>query len=288
MRWQGLFLQALVAGARGDEAGFKLTDEMIRWAVPRRAGAVTAYVAHVKTLAALSRGDFEAAFRHAGAVGPAGQFASHAPNALWLIMELVEAAARSGRPADATAHVAAARAARIDELSPRLALSVAGASAMAASDRDHRGLFERALSIPDADRWPFDLARIRLAYGERLRRTSAPAAAREHLGAANDGFEQLRARPWAMRAGNELRATGVHRERQSPHVAQSLTPQQRQIASLAAAGLTNKDIGERLFLSARTVGYHLHQIFPKLGVTSRAALRDALADLPPGEDGPVI
>jgi DNA-binding CsgD family transcriptional regulator len=288
MRWQGLFLQALVAGARGDEAGFKLTDEMIRWAVPRRAGAVTAYVAHVKTLAALSRGDFEAAFRHAGAVSPAGQFASHAPNALWLIMELVEAAARSGRPADATAHVAAARAARIDELSPRLALSVAGATAMAASDRDHRGLFERALSIPDADRWPFDLARIRLAYGERLRRTSAPAAAREHLGAANDGFEQLRARPWAMRAGNELRATGQHRERQSPPATQSLTPQQRRIASLAAAGLTNKEIGERLFLSARTVGYHLHQIFPKLGVTSRAALRDALTDLPSGEDGPVI
>lgn len=61
----------------------------------------------------------------------------------------------------------------------------------------------------------------------------------------------------------------------------SLTPQQREIAELAAAGLTNKQIGERLFLSPRTVSTHLYQLFPKLGVTSRAALRDALADLPP-------
>jgi len=280
IRWAGLYLRALVASARGDEqASTTLTDEMTRWAAPRRVGAVTAYVSHVRTLAALSRGDFDTAFRHAGQVSPAGQFAAHAPNALWLLMETVEAAARSGRGAQADAHVAAARLARIDELSPRLALTVAGATAMAASDQEHRDLFERALRTPEADRWPFDLARIRLAYGERLRRTNSPAAAREHLGTALDGFEQLRARPWVLRAGNELRASGARRR--GAQLTQPLTPQQHRIASLAAAGLTNKQIGEQLFLSARTVGYHLHQIFPKLAVTSRAALRDALADLPP-------
>lgn len=281
-RCVGLFLKALVAGARGDEAtSTALTDEMTRWAAPRRAGAVTAYAAHIRTLAALSRGDFDAAFRHAGQVNPAGQLAAHAPNALWLIMETVEAAARSGRGDQASAHVTAARSARIGELSPRLALTVAGAAAMAASDQDFPTLFEQALRTPDADRWPFDLARIHLAYGERLRRTNSPAAARDHLSAALDTFEQLRATPWALRASNELRATGVHRH--GPQ--QTLTPQQHQIASLAAAGLTNKQIGERLFLSARTVGYHLHQIFPKLGITSRAALRDALGD---PSAGPVI
>jgi DNA-binding CsgD family transcriptional regulator len=232
----------------------------------------------------LSRGDFDEAYRCAGVVSPAGEFASYVPNALWLIMEMVEAAARSGRPREAAAHVAAARDVQIEKLSSRLALAVAGADAMAAADVDHRDLFERALRTPDADRWPFDLARIQLAYGERLRRTNSPSDARVHLGAALDRFEQLAAKPWVTRSGNELRATGLRRmptnRLKDPLLDSLLTPQQRRIAELAAAGLSNKQIGQRLFLSPRTVGYHLHQIFPKLGITSRAALRDALADLP--------
>lgn len=279
LRWPALYLQALVAAARGDDATSQdLTRMMSRWAGPRRAGAVSTYAWHVRTLTALSRGDFEEAYRCAGTVSPAGQLASHVPNALWLIMELVEAAARTGRIEEATAHVRAARNARIGELSPRLALTLAGAEAMAAPDDAYPRLFERALSMPGTERWPFDLARIHLAYGERLRRTKSPATARAHLMSASDLFEQLEARPWVARAGNELRAAGAHRDR--PADAQALTPQQRQIAELAATGLSNKQIGERLFLSSRTVGYHLYQIFPKLGVTSRAALRDALADRP--------
>ncbi|MGO8956784.1 MAG: helix-turn-helix transcriptional regulator [Streptosporangiaceae bacterium] len=285
LRWPGLFLQALVSANRGDQAtSGRLTDEMSRWASPRRVGIVTAYAWHVKTVSALSRGDFDEAYRCAGAVSPAGELASHVPNALWLIMELVEAAARSGRSREAAAHVAAAQDAQVDKLSSRLALAVAGADAMAAADADHRDLFERALRTPDTDLWPFDLARIQLAYGERLRRTKSPSDARAHLGAALEGFEQLAARPWATRAGNELRATGLRRmptnRLKGPSADSLLTEQQRQIAELAAEGLSNKQIGERLFLSSRTVGYRLHQVFPKLGITSRAALRDALAGLP--------
>ena len=281
LQWVGQFLQALVATGRGDHTMSRtLTEQMSRWAAPRRIGVVSAYVWHVKTLDAMSRGDFDEAYRCASAVSPAGQLASHVPNALWLIMELVEAAARSGRSGEASAHVAAAREAGIGELSPRLALILAGAAAMAAADRDHRDLFEQALLVPDADRWPFDLARIQLAYGERLRRTQSPSDARTHLSVAVDVFAHLSASPWAARAGNELRATGVHRERPDSPGTASLTAQQRQIADLAAAGLSNKQIAERLFLSPRTVGYHLHQVFPKLGIASRAALRDALAALP--------
>jgi DNA-binding CsgD family transcriptional regulator len=288
LRWPGLFLQALVSSNRGDEATSRsLTDEMSRWASPRRVGIVTAYVWHVRTLSALSRGDFDEAYRCAGAVSPAGELASHVPNALWLIMEMVEAAARSGRSREPAAHVAAARDAQIGRLSPRLALAVAGADAMAAADADHRNLFEDALQTPGADLWPFDLARIQLAYGERLRRTKSPSEARAFLGAALDRFEQLEARPWARRAGNELRATGLRRapanRLMDPSAHSSLTAQQRQIAELAAEGLSNKQIAERLFLSSRTVAYHLHQVFPKLGITSRAALRDALAGLPTGD-----
>jgi DNA-binding CsgD family transcriptional regulator len=282
LRWPGLFLQALVSSNQGDQAtSRRLADDMSRWAAPRRVGIVTAYVWHVKTLSALSRGDFDEAYRCASVVSPAGEFASHVPNALWLIMELVEAAARSGRSREAAAHVATARAAQIGQLSSRLALAVAGAEAMAASNADYRDLFERALGTPESDLWPFELARIQLAYGERLRRTKSPAQARAHLSVALDRFEQLAARPWATRAGNELRATGQRRMpatrlKGDPAADSALTAQQRQIAELAAEGLSNKQIGERLFLSSRTVGYHLHQVFPKLGVTSRAALRDAL------------
>jgi DNA-binding NarL/FixJ family response regulator len=95
--------------------------------------------------------------------------------------------------------------------------------------------------------------------------------------AYQDIFSQLGAAPWAARASSELRATGqLVAEDQRPDPV-TLTPQQREIAGLAAAGLTNKQIGERLYLSHRTVATYLYQIFPKLGVTSRAALRDALS-----------
>ena len=106
------------------------------------------------------------------------------------------------------------------------------------------------------------------------------AEARTHLGAALTTFEALGARPWAIRAGNELRASGLASTRADSHGPASLTAQERQVAALAAAGLTNKQIGERLYLSHRTVAAHLYQIFPKLGITSRAALRDALTCVP--------
>lgn len=280
--WPGVFLRGLLAAARGDEATVRAqTDAMIRWAVPRRVGIVRMYAAHVSALAALGSGDFEAAYRHASLISPAGELASHVGHALWLVMDLTEAAVRTGRHAQALAHVRAAREADLPGISPRLGMLVSAAAGFATAGHRATESFEAALRTPDAERWPFDLARIQLAYGERLRRVKATTEARTQLQAAFETFERLDARPWAVRAGNELRATGL--SVQSAHAATGtpLTPQQREIATLAAAGLTNKQIGERLFLSPRTVSTHLYQIFPKLGVTSRAALRDALDKLPP-------
>ncbi len=173
------------------------------------------------------------------------------------------------------------RQAGIAAISPRQALTIEGTAAIAAPDHEAVALFERALAVPGADRWPFDRARIQLTFGERLRRMKATTDARAHLTAALDTFQRLGAVPWAARAGNELRATGLTIGRLADTGPASLTPQQQEIAQLAAAGLTNKQIGERLYLSPRTVATHLHQLFPKLGVTTRAALRDALAGLPP-------
>jgi hypothetical protein len=206
LAWPGLFLQVLLAAARGDDATTRaLTDEMTAWGAPRRMGSVQAYAAHARALASLGRGEFENAYRHAAAVSPAGELASHVPHALWLIMDLTEAAVRSGRHAEAASHVAAAREAGVEAISPRLALITGASAAIASPDNAAGALFEGALAIPGADRWPFDLARIQLVYGERLRRAKTTTDARTHLSAAVDAFQRLGAGPWATRAANELR-----------------------------------------------------------------------------------
>jgi DNA-binding CsgD family transcriptional regulator len=272
----------LVAAARGNETATRaLTDEMTLWATPRGVGSYLSCASHARALAALGRGRYEDAYRHACGISRAGELASHVPPALLVVMDLVEAAVRTGRASEATAHVAAATEAGIAAISPRLALLVKASAAIAAADHEAVGLFEEALAVPGTDRWPFELARVRLSYGERLRRVKSTTEARTQLADAIDTFERLGARPWAARAGNELRATGLSVGAAGVTGPASLTPQQREIALLAAAGLTNKQIAERLFLSPRTVAAHMRQLFPKLGVASRAALRDALADLPP-------
>ncbi|MEV5533578.1 AAA family ATPase [Streptomyces prunicolor] len=277
-----LYQRALVAAARGDEATTRaLTDEMTLWATPRGVGSYLSCASHARALAALGQGRFEDAYRHACAISRAGELASHVPPALFVVMDLVESAVRTGRTSEATAHAAAAHEAGVAAISPRLALLVKASAAIAADDQEALGLFEEALAVSGTDRWPFELARVRLAYGERLRRLKSTTEARTQLADAIDTFERLGARPWTARAGNELRATGLSVTAAGATGQASLTPQQREIALLAAAGLTNKQIAERLFLSPRTVAAHLHQLFPKLGVASRAALRDALADLPP-------
>jgi DNA-binding CsgD family transcriptional regulator len=276
MRWPHRSNQAWLAAGRGDrDATRAIADEILQWAVPRRAKQLEAAALQARVLDSLAAGDFERAYQDACAISPAGTIASHVPNAMWVVMDLVEAAVRTGRREEAVAHVEAAREANLGLISSRLALLTEGAAGIATIELD--GSFERALAVPDAELWVFDLARVELAYGERLRRAKQTAAARTQLAAALDTFERLRARPWAQRAANELRATGItigHPEVTGPD---ALSPQQLEIARLAAAGLSNKEIGERLFLSHRTVGSHLYQIFPKLGITSRAALRDALA-----------
>jgi len=269
------------------DAAKGIAAELAQWAAPRGAGLLLWYACQVRVLVALGCGDFDAAYRHASAVSPAGVLPSHNPYALLVQMDLVEAAVRTGRRAEAVAHVTAIREAGIAELSSRLGLLAGASAALAAPDEEAPRLFEEALAIPGVDAWSFDHARVRLLYGEQLRRTRAIAESRASLRAALESFERLEARPWAARAANELRATGETKPRADDRDRDGLTPQELQIAHLAASGMTNKQIGERLFLSHRTVGFHLHRVFPKLGVTSRAALRDALDGVPSGPHQPV-
>lgn len=282
--WPARYGQAMLAAARGQqEASGRLADQMMNWAVPRGVRPVQQYAHHARALAALSRGDFEEAYHQAAAVSRPGTLASHTPNALRAALDMVEAAARSGRPDEAAAHAEAMRKAGIDSLSPRFAAVGHAAAGLAETGEKAWRRFEQALAVPGSERWVFDRARIQLLYGERLRRDQAPARARGQLTAALDTFGQLGAQPWAARAQNELRAAGLPRARSggasgSTAGPRALTVREREIALLAATGLTNKQIAERLYLSPRTVSDHLHKVFPKLGVTSRAALRDALRE----------
>jgi DNA-binding NarL/FixJ family response regulator len=280
------YARAIVAAVRGEEeVARELSSGLARWAAATGAGQFEYYSRHVNTLLAIGRGDFDAAYRHACSISPAGVLRFRVPVALRVPMDLVESATRTGRQAEAAAHVAALRDGQIAAISPRLALLAAGATAMAAADHEMVEAFERALATPGADRYPFDLARVALAYGERLRRAKAGAAARAPLYAALEAFERLGAQPWAARAGDELRAIGVRKAARLVAGDTALTVQELQIARLAAEGLSNREIAQRMFLSHRTVGTHLYRIFPKLGITSRAALRDALSRLrdPPSE-----
>jgi DNA-binding CsgD family transcriptional regulator len=281
LAWAGRHVQALLAAARGEyEIAEQAAESMIQWSAARGVGLVQAYAWQIRTLTALGSGDFDQAYRQASKISPPGTLAAHTPCALLVQLDLVEAAVRTGRHAQAAAHVAAARGTAVGKLSARLALLAGASAALVAPDDAAPRLFAEALATPGIDRWPFDLARVQLLYGERLRRTRAIKESRVHLGAALETFRRLGTQPWVQRAANELRATGETKPRHHDRDRDTLTPQENKIAQLAASGLTNKQIGERLFLSPRTVGFHLHRVFPKLGIRSRAALRDALVALP--------
>jgi len=268
----GRHVQAQVAAVRGDDAeAVAIAGELLQWATPRGVRVVQTYAWQVRMMVALGGGDFEQAYLYGSRISPAGTLTSHVPYAVLAQLDLVEAAVRAGYHAEAAAHVAAIRAAGTERLSPRLALLAHAAAALTAPDDEAPALFERALAVPGAARWPFDVARVHLLHGERLRRMRAVTAARTHLVEASAAFLRLGATPWTQRAAAELRATSHER-----HGGPALTPQEHEIARLAAAGLTNKQIGARLFLSPRTVQFHLRHVFAKLAIRSRAALRDAL------------
>ncbi|MGV9355427.1 AAA family ATPase [Streptomyces misionensis] len=269
---------AMVASGRGDEEALReYCDAITTWAEPRRAQLLMSTVYECRARAAVGRGDFEEAYQLASEVTPAGELPAHFPHFQRFFLDLVESAMRTGRRAEARAHVAAGQRARLDAISPHLEVILAAAAAIAAPDEQAGELYEKALAIPDVAVWTYDYARIRLLYGEWLRRRREYKAARAQLSAALELFEQrLKAPLWAQRARDELRAAGVGVGVPQDGTRAAMSAQERRIAELAASGLSNKEIGRQLNISPRTAGAHLYRVFPKLGITSRAALRDAL------------
>jgi DNA-binding CsgD family transcriptional regulator len=163
--------------------------------------------------------------------------------------------------------------------SPRLEQLIARARGILADGAKAGAYFEEALARPGGDQWPFERAQLRLDQAEWLRRRRRINDAKPVLTEALGTFQRLRARSWAQRTETELRACGVA-VADAPvgrDALWELTPQQRQIVRLASDGLTNRQIGDRLFLSPRTVSSHLYRSYPKLGVSGRNQLRDVVA-----------
>jgi DNA-binding CsgD family transcriptional regulator len=149
-------------------------------------------------------------------------------------------------------------------------------AALMADQEQFDDLFNQSLRAFKRTGQVFESARSHLCYGERLRGANRRRDARRELDAALDTFEQLRATPWADRASRELLANGQHRRPRTPQARDDLTPQERQIASLAAEGRTNREIGALLFLSPRTIETHLGRVFRKLEISNRRALTTPL------------
>ncbi|MDI5941312.1 AAA family ATPase [Micromonospora sp. DH15] len=199
----------------------------------------------------------------------------------WALPDLADAAVRSGRQDEIRGIVARAaqRAARFP--SPMLHHSLAYAVAVLAPEREAGARFAEAFAL-DLGAWPVHRARLNLAYGAWLRRRRHILESRVPLRIARDGFEALGAAAWGRLAREELRAAGEESAGRAVPSREQLTAQELQTAMLAAAGLSNREIGQRLFVSHRTVSSHLYRIFPKLGITARSQLREALAALPHG------
>jgi DNA-binding CsgD family transcriptional regulator len=186
--------------------------------------------------------------------------------------DLVEAYLRAGRGEDAR-RAAAIPAAR-ESVHPWARARAAWSEALVAGDREYEEAFGTAMAVlgPLTSENSFERARLRLNWGERLRRSGRRTDAREHLRAAHGIFELLGAEPWAERARAELRASGETARRRNPSSLDELTPQELHVLQEIAAGATYRQAAQHLFLSPKTIEYHLHKIYRKLDVQSRQEL----------------
>jgi DNA-binding CsgD family transcriptional regulator len=268
---------ALVAAMRGDEEkAERLAARAEVVAEPAGANITMAFAQFGKVLAALATGRHADAYRDAERLFDPADSAYHPVICSWLIADLADAARHTGHVEEARARVGQVAARAGDQPGTWIALTLRHARALLAEPEEAGECFEAALSC-ELKRWPFQRARIQLAHGQWLRRRRRVAESRAALRAARDTFDALGCATWGEQARRELRAAGERSRHRVPEARDQLTAQELQIAQLAAQGLTNREIGQRLFLSHRTISTHLYRVFPKLGITSRGELSAALA-----------
>ncbi|MET9352186.1 AAA family ATPase [Streptomyces sp. NPDC006617] len=264
------------AEARGNaERALALVD-------PLESRSVAVFAHRALGLAAVAEGDYDSAYAQLRAAFTEDGDPVHYHVSPTVLAELAAAAVRRGQREHA-AKLLERSARRLGTgMSARVFSLVERGRALLAEPEHAEQHFRAALAGEAGEQWPFERAQTRLDYGEWLRRQRRVAEARPLLTGALDTFRRLGARPWIDRTKAELRAAGIEANSAAPGALTELSPQQQQIVQLAAHGLTNREIGEKLYLSPRTVGSHLYRVFPKLGITARAQLRDLLAGTMPG------
>ncbi|MGO9509108.1 MAG: AAA family ATPase [Mycobacterium sp.] len=275
---------ALIAAVQGraqdcrDHATAALTQ-----AIGQRLGPHAAIASWALALLDLGTGRAHEAFDRLEALAGAGPGEGNQIVMLMATADLVEAAARTQHQAAAAAGTEKLQGWATDTGAPwanALAARCHGLLGVdSASPDDQDRHFAEALRLHARVGRPFDMARTQLLYGESLRRRRRRADARRYLRSAYETFERLGATPWAEQASAELLATGETARKRDVSTTDQLTPQELQIARFVSRGETNRSIATLMFLSPRTVDYHLRKIFTKLGLTSRAELiRMALSD----------
>jgi DNA-binding CsgD family transcriptional regulator len=273
MAWSRLQLGYIAANRKGDEEARRLVDSARESNEPLwYSGAGGA--AWVLGTSALARGDGETAV---AVLADTDLDVSQAAYSPWPVgADLVEAYVRAGRPALA--------AAALDELAAHAhqtwaRAALGRAQGMAAGEDAFDAPLERSATAFARLGVPLEEARSRLCHGERLRRAGRRVQARAQLRGALALFERMRCDPWVERTERELRASGETLRARGPgRPVDQLTPQELQVATLAAAGLSNKEAAARLFLSVKTIEAHLHRTYRKLGVRSRTELAPLLAE----------
>ena len=277
--WQAAALtgQAMIAGMRGDDADAeRLAQHAEALVLPARISAVLCGIQFARGVTAIAAGRYDEAFDQLRRVFDRADPSYQAVQSTWALGDLAEAAMHTGRVAEAREIAAAFRPGELDSVAPWTRVALLYGAPFLAEDDAAEAEFRRALAANLA-RWPAYRARLLLEYGSWLRRRYRVAQARGPLRTARQICVAHGLLPWAERARRELRATGEAGEEPRAPQRTCLSPQELQIAQLAAEGLSNREIAERLYLSHRTVGSHLYRIFPKLGITSRIQLPSVLA-----------
>jgi DNA-binding CsgD family transcriptional regulator len=228
----------------------------------------------VQALLAALRGDQDA-LGHLRRIHDPADPAYHHAIRCYTTGDLAEAALRGGDPEGIRVVMQEMETTARQTPSPSLHAGLRYARALLASDAEAGALFDAALQS-DMSSMPLLRARVLLAYGEWLHQQRQNGASRAPLHAACETFDALGAIPWSERARQQLRATGETSRPRNPQARDQLTPQELQIVQMAAEGLSNREIGQKLYLSHRTVSSHLYRAFPKLGITSRTELRALL------------
>ena len=265
---------AWLAAVQGRDAEcIELANAALTHAIGLRLGPHAAIATWALAHLNLVSGRAEQAYDRLQALAEAAPGEGNQMVSLFATADLVDSAARTGRepsaePALARLQVWAAN----SDAAWTHALVARCRAQLTVDDDESDRLFAESLALHAGGGRPFDMARTALLFGERLRRRRKRAEARKHLRTALETFERLGATPWAEHARTELLATGETARKRDVSTLRQLTPQELQIARLVAGGSTNRTIAGQLFLSPRTVDYHLRKVFSKLSLSSRHEL----------------